>query len=230
MKNLSFILILLFSIVSAFAQDDEIQTIDLTKVKPMQNNYTYNSTSTGILKTDTLRTYDVYLSETNTPFGISYKANDKQISYKRYTELKQFWRAIDACEPCLLNTYDVDDNLKSSSFQHRTCLCGFYEEYYSDGTKKVSGAYQQNTTGDWENMKERGLCNIKIGIWTYYLPNGNIDRKEEYSNGVMVKLIQGESKVIPAVDVYNRENESENTTDENEKKGLINKIKNKKTK
>ncbi|MCB9033119.1 MAG: hypothetical protein H6553_04720 [Chitinophagales bacterium] len=230
MKNIFLSMVLLLSTIVVFAQNDEIQTIDITKVQPMQNNYTYNSTSSGILKTDTLRTYNVYLSEVNTPFGISYRANDKQISYKRYTELKQFWRAIDACEPCLLNTYDIDDNLISSSFQYHTCLCGFYESFYDDGKKKVSGAYLQNTTGNWENMKERGLCNIKTGIWTYYLPNGNIERQEEYQNGVMVNLIKGESKVIPAVDVYNRENNNEdnNASETSEQKGLINKIKNKK--
>jgi hypothetical protein len=69
-------------------------------------------------------------------------------------------------------------------------------------------------------MKERGLCNIRIGDWYYYLPNKNIDKVEVYENGVLQRVEKGEMHIVPPT---NDPASTEKGTNSN--KGLLNKTK-----
>lgn len=196
-----------------FAQEDiEIETIDVHKQK---KDYTYNQqNNVEQKKLDTLRTYNVDLYETSTPFGIKYTVNGKEITKQKYLEYRKYWNTVDACQPCLLHTYDADDNLMYKAYQYENCLCGEYKSFYKDGSKKVEGNFMSNTSGNWDNYKNEQFCNRKVGEWKYFLPNGNVEKIEEYQNGVLVKTIKGKPDMIPAVKL----DDDNNSDDDNSKK------------
>ena len=202
--------------VSAQGGQDEIDVIDLKKApspKPAPTApapssvtnpapqttkaFTYNPATTTVSKTDTLRMYSVYLDAKNTPFGTMYTANGKEIKREKYEEYKNSWEVTKSCLPCVMYTFDVNDKIKIISFQHGTCLCGEYTEYFGDGSVRVKGQFQPNTSGNWQNMKERGLCNIRIGEWYYYKANNILDKVEVYENGVLQRVEKGEMHIVP---------------------------------
>jgi hypothetical protein len=222
MKN---IITLLLSIWCSYilAQDTPAET-------PQKTDFSYNNTQDSIKKLDTLRTYNVDLYETQTPFGVKYTVNGREITKKKYDEYRSYWTTLDACTPCLLNTYDVDDDLMHVAYQYETCLCGEYTAYYKDGSKKMEGNFMNNPNGNWDNYKLQQFCNRKIGEWKYYYPNGNIEKIEEYQNGVLVKVIKGKTELVPAVDVYkrNQQNTYDNEEEEDtlkEKKSIFQRLK-----
>lgn len=216
---------ILFSVCLLSAQNgqDEIDVVDLKKTPvkksttapvtqsvqqpPVNPNpqptkaYTYNPATTTISKTDTLRMYSVYLEAKNTPFGTMYTANGKEIKREKYEEYKNSWEVTNSCRPCVMYTFDANDKIKIISFQHGTCLCGEYTEYYGDGSVRVKGQFQPNTSGNWQNLKERGLCNIRIGNWYYYQPNKSLDKMEVYENGVLQRVEKGGMPVVPPTPV-----------------------------
>jgi len=182
-----------------------------------ETNFSYNNTaqdSSRIL--DTLYTYNVDLYETTTPFGIKYTVNGKEITKKQYDKYRQYWRAIDACTPCLLRTFDMNDKIMYEAYQYVDCLCGQYTEFYKDGSIKTEGQFMKNPDNNWQNFNAQQFCNRKTGIWKYFYSNGTVEKIEEYLNGVLVTT-KGNSEMIPAIDVYNRENQQEDMTIENKK-------------
>lgn len=223
---------LLLTTHPAFSQD-EIDIVDPYEIKVSRSKeadtfyFTQNATTIAVKgKLDTLRTYDVFLEERPTPFGTAYMCNGKEVTKQKFFEYKKFWNASGACTPCMLYTYDDKNQLKYNAFQYEDCLCGSYTEYYPEKIKKVEGQFKSNTTGNWQNIKGRNLCNIRDGIWTYYYENGVIEKTETYVDGKLKEV-----KTSTADAAQNKKNNSgASETDESAtKKGLLQRIKNKNT-
>ncbi len=157
---------------------------------------------------DTLRTYDVFLEERTTPFGIAYMCNGAEVTKSRYMEMKRFWNAADACQPCLLYTYNNKDQLKYVAYQYENCLCGEYKEYYPEGQLKVEGQFRENLTGNWENLKQRNLCSVRNGTWTYYLENGNVEKIEVYVDGKLKEVKNAANTNLPSTVLPSKSNNS----------------------
>jgi antitoxin component YwqK of YwqJK toxin-antitoxin module len=132
---------------------------------------------------DTLKTYDVFLEERPTPFGKAYMCNGREVTKQKFNDYKMLWNASLSCKPCMLYTYDDKDALKHIAYQYQDCLCGSFVEYYPRGAKKVVGQFKENTSGSWDNMKSRDLCNIRVGTWIYYYPTGMVEKTEVYADG-----------------------------------------------
>lgn len=154
---------------------------------------------------DTLRRYDVNLSEQLTTFGMKYLANGKEISKEQYQIYKENWTISEKCHPCIMVTYDHNDRVKHIATQFMDCFTGEYKEYYVDGKLKTSGFFKENTSTDWSNLRMRNLCSVRHGKWTYYNTSGKAELVETYENG---KLIASE---VPS--------------DSNEKKPAVQKMK-----
>ncbi|MFN8296947.1 MAG: hypothetical protein U0T69_12170 [Chitinophagales bacterium] len=232
MKNLSLLVLLylVFVSFSTFSQD-EIDIVDPYEIKVSRSKeadtfyFIQNATTLAVKgKLDTLRTYDVFLEERPTPFGTAYMCNGKEVTKQKFFEYKKFWNASGACTPCMLYTYDDKNQLKYNAFQYEDCLCGSYTEYYPEKIKKVEGQFKANTSGSWGNIKGRNLCNIRDGIWTYYLENGVIYKTETY--------VDGKLKEVMNTPVSSTKNKKENSTtsepdDSESKKGLLQRMKDK---
>lgn len=172
-------------------------------------------------KIDTLRSYNVFLEERITPFGIAYMCNGNEITKKQYTEYKKFWNALDACTPCLLNTYNDKNEMMYSAFQYKNCFCGSYKEYYAQNKLKVEGQFKQNTSGNWDNLKSRNLCSIRDGVWTYYNEDGLQLKTEIYKNGKLIETRMSNSNPTTT----NEQQQESNSNTEKNKKSIFQRFK-----
>ena len=135
---------------------------------------------------DTLRRYDVNLSEQLTTFGMKYLANGKEISKEQYLMYKENWTVSEKCHPFIMVTYDHNDRVKHIATQFMDCFTGEYKEYYFDGKMKTSGFFKENTSTDWSNLRMRNLCSVRQGKWTYYNTSGKAELIETYENGKLI--------------------------------------------
>jgi hypothetical protein len=210
----------------ALAQD-EIDIVNPYEIKVSRSKeadtfyFTQHAQTGKQVQVDTLRTYDVFLEERLTPFGIAYMCNGSEITKKKYLEYKAYWNASGACKPCMLYTYDNKEQLKYAAFQYEDCLCGSYKEYYPDGTVKVEGQFKANTTGLWTNMKGRNLCSVRDGIWTYFFPDGVTEKTEIYTSGKLNEVI------YPVSSSSDPGNIGQDSGENPEKKGVFQRLKDK---
>lgn len=182
------------------------EPIDLDIVNPYERKvsrtaeadtfyFTQNKIPTPeITKQDTFRTYDVFLEERVTPFGIAYMCNGKEVTKQKYSDYKLFWNSMGACQPCLLYTYNDKNELKHIAYQYEDCLCGEYKEFYPEGNIKIQGQFMQNPTNTWENIKSKGVCSKRDGKWTYYTEEGNVLKVETYTGGKLIESIYEDLK------------------------------------
>lgn len=227
-----FVLFIILLSSNRLSAQDIIDVVDpyemkISRSKTADTFYFSQNNVNQLKKIDTLRTYDVYLEERLTPFGIAYMCNGNEVTKSKYFEYKRFWDASGACVPCLLYTYGADDKLKHVTFQYEDCLCGSYKSYHENEMLKVEGQFRENQDGNWKNMQFNRQCNIRIGKWTYYTETGVVEKIENYnSDGVLM-----DTKMIPQnSNSSSKSKKNTNTSDENYneqpvKKGLFKRIK-----
>lgn len=212
----------------SFSQD-ELDIIDPYQIKVSRSKeadtfyFTQNKIAINFnekKKLDTLRSYDVFLEERQTPFGTAYICNGNEVTKKKYLEFKRFWNAAGACKPCLLYTYNDKDQLKYVAFQYQDCLCGEYKEYYPEGNLKVEGQFKIIQSNNYENLNIRNQCNVREGIWTYYFENGVTEKTETYVDGKLKDSITNSNQNNKSSDV-DEDIENNNSS----KKGLFKKLK-----
>ncbi len=230
--QITFVLFIVqFSANHIFAQDiiDVVDPYEMkvSRSKTADTFYFSQNNVNQSKKIDTLRTYDVYLEERLTPFGIAYMCNGAEVTKSKYSEYKKFWDASGACLPCLLYTYGADDKLKHVVFQYEDCLCGSYKSYHDNEMLKVEGQFRENQDGNWKAMQSKRQCNIRIGKWTYYTETGIIEKIENYSiDGVLLdtKLIPKNSNSSSKTK-NNLDTNDQDSSDQPVKKGLFRRIK-----
>ncbi len=216
-------------VIHVFAQE-EIDVVDpyqmkISRSKEADTFYFSESAKKAGLKhrIDTLKTYDVFLEERPTPFGKAYMCNGSEVTKEKFSEYKLLWNAAAACKPCMLYTYDDKDRIKHIAYQYQDCLCGHYVEYYPEGTKKLEGQFKENTSGNWQNLKSRDICNIRDGVWTYYYPNGVFEKTETFVEGKLKETSGVNNSATAKKDMDAQPGEDETQP----KKGFIQKMKSK---
>lgn len=83
--------------------------------------------------------------------------------------------------------YDKDNHLLYEALKYNSCFIGEYFGYYNDRKLKSSGQYLANTTGDWANLKKRGLCSVMDGEWKNFDASGNLKKTVVYKQGEVIK-------------------------------------------
>lgn len=118
----------------------------------------------------------------------TYQANGKEINkttYDKYLISRQDWQN---CCPCIIESYDENDNLLAESVScGGECIVGWLKGYYPNGKMRFIGSYKENPTEDWSNIWERNYCSIKNGLWIYFDENGDTLYSELWDNGEFVK-------------------------------------------
>ncbi|MCB9075090.1 MAG: hypothetical protein H6552_06100 [Chitinophagales bacterium] len=74
----------------------------------------------------------------------------------------------------------------------------------------------KNPNETWENIKTQQFCNRRDGKWTYFFPNGTFEKLEVYKNGVLIGT-KGNSELVPAMNVKNREDSTQDSEIEKKK-------------
>ncbi len=94
---------------------------------------------------------------------------------------------IGTCKPCYLIQLDKKKNQMFEGDFYTDCCIGVYILRYSNGKIKVKGQYNVPTKDLLEkDIFKLGYCRPD-GEWTYYKENGDIEKKETYKNGELVK-------------------------------------------
>ena len=83
--------------------------------------------------------------------------------------------------------YDKDNHLLFEGLKYNTCFIGAVTNYWENGTIKTKGQYIKNTSGNWTDLKGRGLCSVQDGEWKNYNREGKLISTVLYKKGVIVK-------------------------------------------
>jgi len=94
-----------------------------------------------------------------------------------YFENKIYWQ----------KNYDDKGHLLFEGLCYNSCHVGAFTNYYKNGNVKTKGQYKENTTSDWSNLNERGLCSVQVGEWKNYSENGELKSTVLYEDGKFVK-------------------------------------------
>jgi len=154
------------------------------------------SDSTNVYKElETKKFYSVGLSYQTTNGKGTYEVNGKKVSKSTYNKYQSTWKNMETCCPCILESFNENDNLIRKSVSCTDCGVGWFKEYYVNGNIKLSGSYKENPTGNWNDIWNRGFCSIANGQWTYFDKNGDTLYSEFWNNGVFVKQVPEQNKV-----------------------------------
>jgi antitoxin component YwqK of YwqJK toxin-antitoxin module len=138
--------------------------------------------------------YSILLSPQEINGKVVYKANGKEVSKFIYDKYHSKYKNMETCCPCILKSYDENDVLLREEVSCTDCRVGWFKIYYSNGKVKLAGQYKENPTGNWENIYERGFCNIPEGEWSYFNENGDKLYSEFWKDGVFIKQIPEQKK------------------------------------
>ena len=94
-----------------------------------------------------------------------------------YFENKLYWE----------KNYDDKNHLNFEGLSYNSCHVGDFINYYKSGNVKTRGQYKSNTTDDWSNLKERGLCSVEVGEWKTFSETGELLHTVIYEDGKIIK-------------------------------------------
>jgi len=94
-----------------------------------------------------------------------------------YFENKLYWE----------KNYDDKGHLNFQGLSYNNCHVGDYTNYHKNGNVKTKGQYKSNTTDDWTNLNDRGLCSVPDGEWKTYSETGELEHTIIYENGNIIK-------------------------------------------
>ncbi|MFT5818786.1 MAG: antitoxin component YwqK of YwqJK toxin-antitoxin module [Crocinitomix sp.] len=143
----------------------------------------------------TKKHYSVQLSSETGGVKSVYKVNDKSVRKSTYEKYEHSWKNMVNCTPCILNTYDIDENLLTERVAYQDCGVGWFKSYHTNGNLKVTGFFKENTTGNWENLYDREFCSIKNSQWNYFNKDGDTLYSEFWEDGQFIKQVPEQEKV-----------------------------------
>ncbi len=121
-----------------------------------------------------------------------FKIGDNEVDGKTYKKFTKYSHNIDKCRPCILLSYDTIENLRLKRITYGDCCVGYWIEYFANGRVKVLGHFKENTTGNWNNIFEKGYCR-EDGVWTYFNKNGKQLYSEIWKEGKLIKKIKSKT-------------------------------------
>lgn len=112
----------------------------------------------------------------------TYWVDGKSSTKANYDNVSSQQDKISLCKPCWLRYKDKGQLIYEGDF-YEDCCIGAYIERYSNGRIKVKGQYKTPAT-KIPNYNA-GDCR-RLGEWTYYKVNGEMEKKEVYKDGVIL--------------------------------------------
>jgi antitoxin component YwqK of YwqJK toxin-antitoxin module len=157
--------------------------------------YGQTDTATSYNNLETRKFYSVSLYSKNVSGRDVYEVNGKRVGKQKFQEYQSTRKNIATCRPCILKSYDENENLIREMVSYSDCGVGWFRTYYTNGNLKRSGTYKENPTGDWNDIWNRGYCSVPNGQWTYFKENGDTLYSEFWDNGVFIKQVPEQSEV-----------------------------------
>lgn len=171
----------------------------------------------------TAKFYSVGLSFHSDSGQKKYEVNDKEVNKSYYRKYEKTWKNMENCCPCILKSYNENDILIKEAVSCTDCGVGYFKEFYPNGQVKLSGRYKENPTGNWDDIWNRGYCNVPDGQWIYYNEKGIVLYSEYWKDGNFIKQIPEQNKTeIWKVELsLNGESVNQKTLFPNQLKDLI---------
>jgi antitoxin component YwqK of YwqJK toxin-antitoxin module len=141
----------------------------------------------------TRKLYTVFQSSQTVDGVTTYKIDDKTVEKATYEKYNSTSKNVDLCKPCIIKAYNFYDKLVYKAIQYSDCIVGYYIEYFPNGNVKIIGHYKENESGNWQNIFDRGYCQMD-GVWTYYDTNGKIRYSETWKDGDFLKQYPKQAK------------------------------------
>lgn len=94
-----------------------------------------------------------------------------------YFSNKQYWE----------RNYDNQNHLLFEALKYNECFIGPYSNYWTSGKVKTTGQYLSNSSGNWADLRQRGLCSVMDSTWKNYDENGHLSSTVIYKEGKLVK-------------------------------------------
>lgn len=82
---------------------------------------------------------------------------------------------------------DETVTLSFIALSYNSCHVGAFTAFYPSGKIRTTGHYKENSTGDWSDLKNRGLCSVQDGEWKEYSEDGTLTKTYIYEDGKVVK-------------------------------------------
>lgn len=121
--------------------------------------------------------------------GMIYTSNGKEIDKATYDKFESGYKNMENCCPCILESYDENDVLRSKKISCQDCSVGWFKIYFPNGKAKLFGHNKENPTNDWEDIWKRGYCSVKHGQWVYFNEFGDTLKSEFWENNELIKQI-----------------------------------------
>ncbi len=148
-----------------------------------------SGSSTVYKELETKKFYSVQFSSWITNGTGTYEVNGKKVSKSTYDKYKSTWKNMEDCCPCILKSFDENEILMREAVSCGDCGVGDFKEFYPTGITKLTGSYKENPTGNWENIWDRGYCNVPDGKWTYFDESGDTLYSEFWNNGEFIEQV-----------------------------------------
>jgi hypothetical protein len=143
---------------------------------------------------ETIKTYYVGITSMPKNGKTIYKVNGIRVSESTFEKYDSTLENFKNCCPCNLQMFNKNEILIREAVSCTDCGVGSIKEFHSNGQVKFSGQYKENPTGNWDDISERGYCNIPNGQWNYYNEKGILLYSEFWNNGDFIKQIPEQNK------------------------------------
>lgn len=177
-----------FNIPSSYIYDRYSMRIKLMLTFVIVGHFVIGQTANSSKSSKTIDTLVLFygsLNSVGTGQYIKYLINNKPTDRETFYKFKKTQSNIVNCKPCFLKRFDANENLIMESLCYGDLPFGIYTTFYPNGNVKIRGKYNENNTGDWTKLIERGFGK-KEGTWIYYDENGNILKTEKYSENKLI--------------------------------------------
>jgi hypothetical protein len=78
------------------------------------------------------------------------------------------------CKPCVVQHYNLEEQLISTIVQYTDCYVGDVITYYRSGSIKYTGHFKENHTEKWRKFLRKEYTGLQDGIWLFYDEAGNL--------------------------------------------------------
>ncbi|MFT5778746.1 MAG: hypothetical protein ACI837_001702 [Crocinitomicaceae bacterium] len=141
------------------------------------------------LALDTLMVYDANFEVSGYGEEAIFKINGTIVSESEFTKYHRYKKNKSRCRPCIMRTYNLNDELLYEGLQHSNCRAGSFKFYYPDGNLHVNAEYVGRPLKGFKGAGEHDYCRVKTGKWDYFSESGENIYSEYWDTNIFVKQV-----------------------------------------
>lgn len=140
-----------------------------------------------------IETYNVGLSIDNGA-AQAYRVNSTIVDEATFYKFYVGYDSVANCCPCLRMHRDSSGTLLKKWIDCGGCMIGYSYEFNKENQVIKIEHFKENSTGDWSNQYQRGLCSVPDGVTQCFDSTGQVAYEEHWSNGIFIHQIPEQAK------------------------------------